>query len=246
MGRAKLPGVAKGASLAGSETSGAAVGGARQSKTDRVYLSLKQAIVSGELPPNALIDKFELSARFQVSRLSVSAAVSRLAFEKLIDVEPQRGSYVAKIRLSDARQWMLVRRALEMEVVATCARELPDAAIQCLGRNIAYQRTALKACDMQGFHDFDTAFHLQLIDALGWGRVAEILDPVRTHLERVRRTLLPEPGRMKRTFAEHQEIHRAIAAHEPETARKAMEHHLNQVLRELEMFVARHPGFFDP
>jgi DNA-binding GntR family transcriptional regulator len=209
-------------------------------------LSLKQAIVSGELPPNALIDKIELSARFQVSRLSVTAAVSRLAFEKLIDVEPQRGSYVAKTRLSDARQWMLVRRALEMEVVATCARELPEAAIERLGRNIAYQRTALEAGDVQGFHELDTVFHLQLVEALGWARVGEILDPVRTHLERVRRTLLPEPGRMKRTFTEHQEIHRAVAARKPEAARKAMEHHLNQVLRELEIFVARHPGFFEP
>lgn len=236
-------GGAKGARLVGTETSGA---GARQTKADRVYLSLKQAIVSGELPPNAVIDKSELSARFHVSRLSVTAAISRLAFEKLVDVEPQRGSYVTKIRLSDARQWMLVRRALEMEVAATCARELPDGAIERLGRNIAYQRTALKAGDVQGFHELDTVLHLQLVEALGWGRIAEILEPVRTHLERVRRTLLPEPGRMKRTFAEHQEIHRAITAREPEAARKAMEHHLNQVLRELEIFVARHPGFFEP
>jgi DNA-binding GntR family transcriptional regulator len=219
--------------------------GGRQSKADRVYLSLKQAIVSGGLPPNALIDKIELSTRFQVSRLSVTAAVNRLAFERLVVVEPQRGSYVAKIRLDDARQWMLVRRALEMEVVATCARELPETSIERLGRNIAYQRTALDAGDVQGFHELDTVLHLQLVDALGWSRVAEVLEPVRTHLDRVRRTLLPAPGRMNRTFAEHQEIYRAIAAREPDAARQAMETHLNQVLHELEMFVARHPGFFE-
>jgi DNA-binding GntR family transcriptional regulator len=220
-------------------------GAGRRSKADRVYWSLKQAIVSGELPPDALIDKIDLSTRFQVSRLSVTSAVNRLAFERLVLIEPQRGSYVAKIRLSDARQWMLVRRALEMEVVATCARELPDTAIERLGRNIAYQRTALDAGDVQGFHELDTMLHLQLVEALGWGRVVEILDPVRTHLERVRRTLLPEPGRMERTFAEHQEIYRAIAAREPEAASQAMERHLNQVLRELEIFVTRHPGFFE-
>jgi DNA-binding FadR family transcriptional regulator len=50
---------------------------------------------------------------------------------------------------------------------------------------------------------------------------------------------------MNRTFAEHQEIYRAIAAREPDAAREAMERHLNQVLRELEIFVARHPGFFE-
>jgi len=220
--------------------------GSRQSKAERVYSGLKQAIVSGEFSPEAPIDKNELGARFRVSRLSVTAAVNRLAYERLVVIEPQRGSYVAKIRLSDARQWMLVRRALEMEVAVAAARDLPDESIERLGRNLAYQRTALDAGDVQGFHELDTLLHLQMVEALGWGRVAEALDPVRTHLDRVRRTLLPEPGRMERTFAEHQEIYRAMAARRPDEARDAMGRHLDQVLSHLETFVTRHPGFFEP
>jgi DNA-binding GntR family transcriptional regulator len=60
----------------------------------------------------------------------------------------------------------------------------------------------------------------------------------------VRRILLPEPGRMPATFAEHQAIHRAIAAHKPAAAVKAMRRHLDRVLRELEVFEKRHPNFF--
>ena len=72
-------------------------GGARQFKVDRVYLALKQAIVAGELAPMALVDKGEWSARFGVSRLSITSAINRLAFEGLVVIEPQRGSYVSKI-----------------------------------------------------------------------------------------------------------------------------------------------------
>jgi GntR family transcriptional regulator, rspAB operon transcriptional repressor len=215
------------------------------SKVDRIYSILKQAIVSGALSPDTLIDKAEWSARLGVSRLSVTSAVNRLAFERLVVIEPQRGSYVAKIRLADVKQWMLVRKLLETEVVAICAREASEAAIEQLARNLAYQRTALDNGDMQGFHELDTLFHRQMADGMGLARVSETLDPVRTHLERVRRTLLPEPGRMEATLAEHQAIGRMVAAREPDAARHAMGNHLDRVLRELESFVSRHPRFFE-
>jgi DNA-binding GntR family transcriptional regulator len=219
--------------------------GARGSKVDQAYLALKQAIVSGALAPETLIDKNEWCAVFDISRLSITGAINRLAFERLVVVEPQRGSYVAKIRLEDVRQWMLMRRALEMEVVAVCATSMSDDAIKGLGQNLAYQQAAIKSGDLQGFHELDTRFHRQMAEGLGLARVSEVLDPIRTHLERVRRTLLPEPGRLEGTFIEHEAIYRTIAARQPDQARNAMANHLDRVSRELHAFVIRHPGFFE-
>jgi DNA-binding GntR family transcriptional regulator len=215
------------------------------SKVDQAYLALKRAIVSGALAPDAPIDKNEWCAIFEVSRLSITTAINRLAFEGLVVVEPQRGSYVAKIHLEDVRQWMLMRRALEIEVVGVCAADMPDDAIAALGQNLAYQMAAITSGDLQGFHELDTRFHRQLTEGLRLGRVGEVLDPIRTHLERVRRTLLPEPGRPEGTFREHEAIFRAIAAHEPDQAKNQMANHLDRVSRELQSFVAKHPGFFE-
>ena len=215
------------------------------SKVDQAYLALKQAIVSGALAPETLIDKNEWCVRFDVSRLSITTAINRLAFERLVVVEPQRGSYVAKIRLQDVRQWMLMRRALEIEVVAVCAANMPAQAIENLGQNVGYQEAAIKSGDLQGFHELDTRFHRQMAESLGLARISEVLDPIRTHLERVRRTLLPEPGRIERTFAEHEAIYRSVLAHQPDRAREAMANHLDRVSGELDAFVARHPGFFE-
>src|SRR3981081_994742 len=125
--------------------------GSGGSKVDQAYLALKQAIVSGALAPDTLIDKNEWCARFDVSRLSITTAINRLAFERLVVVEPQRGSYVAKIHLEDVKQWMLMRRALEMEVVAVCATNMPELAIESLGQNLAYQAAAHQRGDTPGF-----------------------------------------------------------------------------------------------
>jgi DNA-binding GntR family transcriptional regulator len=219
--------------------------GAGGSKVDQAYLALKEAIVSGALAPETPIDKNEWCAVFEVSRLSITTAINRLAFERLVVVEPQRGSYVAKIRLEDVKQWMLMRRALEMEVVAVCAASMPEHAIERLGQNLAYQEAAIKSGDLQGFHELDTRFHRQIAEGLGLARITEVLDPIRTHLERVRRTLLPEPGRLQGTFIEHETIYRGLMARQPDQAREAMASHLDRVSRELHAFVARNPGFFE-
>lgn len=218
---------------------------ARESKVNRAYLGLKRAIISGDLAPRTLIDKNEWCARFGVSRLSVTSAINRLSFEGLVVVEPQRGSYVTRIRLVDVKQWMMMRRALETEVVAICARELPPAAIDRLNQNLAYQRAALDSGDLTGFHELDMRFHRQMTNGLGLARVGEALDTLGMHLDRVRRTLLPAPGRMEATFAEHHAIFQAIVERRPVRAEESMRSHLGRVLCELEGFVERHPGFFE-
>ncbi|WP_407177376.1 GntR family transcriptional regulator [Bradyrhizobium sp. STM 3562] len=218
----------------------------RESKVDRVYRALKQAIVSGGLAPETPIDKNEWCARFEVSRLSITSAINHLAFEGLVVIEPQRGSYVARMHLADVKQWMLMRRALEMEVVASCATSLSEEGLAKLAQNLAYQRAGLASGDLQGFHELDTRFHRQMAESLGLARISEVLDPIRTHLERVRRTLLPEPGRMQETFAEHEAIYQAIAAHDGNRARREMASHLDRVAAELQAFVTRHPDFFEP
>jgi GntR family transcriptional regulator, rspAB operon transcriptional repressor len=219
--------------------------GARQSKVDRVYLALKQAIVAGDLAPMTLVDKNEWSARFEVSRLSITSAINRLAFEGLVVIQPQRGSYVSRIRLADVKQWMMMRRLLEVEVAETCASELESPAIDQLSQNLAYQRAAIDSGDLAGFHELDTRFHRQMTNGLGLSRVGEALDSLCMHLDRVRRTLLPAPGRMEGTLAEHRAIYQAIAERRPDRAALSMRAHLGSVLRELEDFVPRHPGFFE-
>src|SRR5689334_15094265 len=110
---------------------------------------------------------------------------------------------------------MLMRRALEMEVVALCAADMADEALAGLEKNLAYQKAAISSGALEGFHELDTGFHRQMTEALGLVRVGEVLDPLRTHLERVLRTLLTEPARPQNPFREHEAIYAAIAARQP-------------------------------
>ena len=102
------------------------------SKADAVYGELKEAILSGALEPGRPIDKTGLCEKLAVSRFPVSAAVSRLAYDRLVDVAPQHGSFVSLISLSDVRERLFIRSALEGEIAAEAARRLTSAPLHCL------------------------------------------------------------------------------------------------------------------
>lgn len=216
------------------------------SKAEQVYDAVKEAILSGELEPGEAIDKNALCERLGVSRFPVSAAISRLAFERLVRVEPQHGSFVAPISAGGVREYLFVRRALEGEIAARAALELDETGRADLAANLVEAEEAARAGDRSRFYALDVAFHLTLTQSLGLRRSEEILDGVREQLERPRRLLMTPAGRMQQSFAEHRDVYSAIEARAPEAARKAMGAHIATVSDTFEALARAKPDLFTP
>ena len=216
------------------------------SKAGQVYDAVKEAILSGELEPGQAIDKLALCERLGVSRFPVSAAISRLAFERLVRVEPQHGSFVAPISAGDVRELLFVRQALEGEIAARAALELDEATRADLTENLGQSEAAAEAGDRARFYALDVGFHALLTERLGLRRSEEILDGVRQHLERPRRLLMTPPGRMRDTLAEHRAVFSAIETRRPEAARAAMSAHIATVAHTFEALAKAKPGLFAP
>ena len=216
----------------------------RSSKADHVYRDLKESILSGILEPGGAIDKLALCERLGVSRFPVSSAINRLAFERLVTIEPQHGSFVAKISIDGVRERLWVRRALEGEIAAKASTQMPPEGMEKLERNLRYQQAAVEARDVAGFYALDVDFHRLLTSQLGLGHTSEILDSLRSHLERVRRLLLSPPGRLPVSFAEHSAIAKAVAKGDAAGARAAMHYHLQQTTDLFENFVIERSSLF--
>jgi DNA-binding GntR family transcriptional regulator len=214
------------------------------SKAEQVYGAVKEAILSGELEPGQPIDKLALCERLGVSRFPVSAAISRLAFERLVRVEPQHGSFVARISFADTRERLFIRRALEGEIAAEAARRFDEAGKIALKENLRDGAIAEASGDRPRFYELDVAFHAILTQHLGLGRSGEILDGVREHLERIRRLLMTPAGRMKATIAEHEAIAAAVVDADATRARAAMEAHMIEMTALFETFSRQRPELF--
>ena len=215
------------------------------SKAALVYNDLRAAIVDLALKPGARIDKQEICERLGVSRQPLAEAIIRLAEERLVEVEPQKGTFVARIRLSDVAEAAFVRRALEVATVTAIAPDIDDATLKRLDRILAYQAAAVKTKDEEEFYALDVRFHAMLFDRLGMRRLADAVESSRAPLERARRLLLPTP-RTPGSLREHREILAALGERDPRAAAAAMGAHLDAVLAEIRRFADRQPQLFEP
>lgn len=209
-----------------------------------VYDDLRSAIIGLKLRPGARIDKAEICTRLGVSRQPLAEALARLAEERLVDVEPQKGTFVSRIRLSEVNGAAFVRRAVEIAAVAHIAPTMEKPAIARLQRILGYQNAAIENDDAEGFYTLDVRFHATLLDQLAMARVADIVETSRAQLERARRLLLPTPRR-RAAFAEHEAIVAALADRNPDDAATAMGRHLDRGLSELGSLVAKQPELFE-
>ena len=216
------------------------------SKAEAVYVELKEAILSGALEPGSLIDKARLCEKLGVSRFPVSAAVSRLAYDRLVDVEPQHGSFVTRISLNDVRERLFIRSALEGEIAAEAALRMTRADKDALGANLKKEAKAVVDEDRAAFYALDVAFHRLLTDRLGMARADDVLGSLRVHLERTRRLTMFSRGQLRASLNEHSAIAAAIEAKDPAAARQAMKGHLSITGARLETLAKQQPALFSP
>ena len=228
-----------------NETGGTVAKGAH-SKADVVYGVLKEAILTSALEPGCLIDKTMICAKLGVSRFPVSAAVSRLAYDRLVDVAPQHGSFVSRISINDVRERLFIRSALEGEIAAEAARRMSRSDKDALAANLREAKYAVEADDRAAFYATDVAFHQILAARLGMARASEVLDSLRVHLERVRRLLMSPPGRIREVLLEHGAIVAAVERADAPTAREAMKRHLGVTGDLLEKVARQRPEMFSP
>lgn len=203
------------------------------SRTEEIYRALRERIRHLVLKPGALIVKDAIAEEFGVSRAPVHDALTRLADEGLVEIAPQRGSFVAPIRVQDVRESLFTRMALECEAMRHAAEKATPELIAALDANLAAQERALSGA-IEDFYKLDEELHKLICGAMGFDRALRFLDTARPMLDRIRPIVLPHTTRAERTFSEHRRLVEAIRMGDPEFAAAAMRNHLRSVERSIE------------
>lgn len=211
-------------------------------KADWVYGVLRRRIRDLELAPGLVLNKDELTEEFGVSRAPINEAIARLAEERLVEVFPQHGSFVAEIRIQDVREGLFIRMGLEVQAMREAATARTAGLIATLEANLEAQAAALRADDLRGFYDLDEALHEAIFSATGHARARRFLDSARAQLDRVRLLALPKAGRPEATLLEHRWLVQALRTGDPEFAASAMRVHLMAVTRSVEEQLREAPG----
>ena len=218
----------------------------RLSESARIRAALRAAILDVARVPGAVIAEHDIAARFGVSRTPVREALLRLADEGLVDVKPQRGTFVARLSLKRIEEALFVRQAVECMILERVAAREDRAAIAArLGAIVAEQAAAIDAGDVGTALDADTRFHHAMVVASGLEGVWSVVGEARDLHHRIRAIAVPELGSAAQAIRDHRAIVRAVRDGDAARAARAMERHLDRNFALAKAIAALHPDYFD-
>lgn len=213
--------------------------------SQQAYEVLRNAIIDLHLAPGTLLRKDQICEVLGISRTPIGEALTRLSEEGLVDILPQRGTFVSRIALESVYEGAFIRRALESAAARQLATRLTDDVISQFDRNLRFQVVSVEAGDITGFHRLDQEFHAILCNSTGFPRITRLVESSRAQLDRVRFLILPTPGRLRQTLDEHFAIFDALKSGDEQAAGQAVEVHLDQTPKRLDLLIAERPELFE-
>jgi DNA-binding GntR family transcriptional regulator len=156
---------------------------------DRAYRMLRDAIVTGELEPGAVIRDAELAERVGLSRTPVREALARLADEGLVETKPHAWTRVTPLMLREVRDALVVVRAMHELAVRLAVPLMTERHSHRMREANRLFAAALDAGDVHGAVDADDALHDVPVAVLGNRALAATIErqlPLIRRLERQR------------------------------------------------------------
>lgn len=194
---------------------------------DRVHRQIHEAITDRRLPPGTKLVEQALADALSVSRARVRAALARLALEKMVVIEPNRGASVAVPTVAEAREVFQARRLVEDFVARTLAGRMNAEMLAALHAHVAEEEAARARRDRSAVIRLSGAFHQRLADLAGNRILAEML------AELISRSSLviavhEMPGTADCSHHDHTGLLDALGG-TPEQAAAAMSAHLDEI-----------------
>jgi DNA-binding GntR family transcriptional regulator len=211
---------------------------------DQAYRILRQAIITLHMPPGAVIVEKQITDQLGISRTPVRDAIRQLADERLVNIRPQSGTYVALIDRHQLEEGRLIRRALEVEGVRLAVERIDEGGIERLRDIIALQERAASKQRHEDFIAYDDQFHQTISELSGYSRLWRIINRSKAELDRVRYLSSPLPHQEEKAIAQHTAIVDAMAKHNVEKTVKAMTHHLDDAYDRTSILFRQHAEMF--
>ncbi len=208
----------------------------------QVYKILRDQIIRGHFAPGKRISESEISRQLNVSRQPVREAFIKLRNDGLVEVRPQRGTFVTKIYLDAVNDARFIREAIEVEIVKLLVQLADPEHIRLLRELIELQKKSCGA-DPDEFYQLDEQFHRMLADLAGKSTVWNVVARLKAHFDRVR-YLSSSQKPLQRLIDQHENLLDAIARKDLKKAENAIRCHMKEVLIDLPKVVAKQPELF--
>ncbi|HHT90664.1 MAG: GntR family transcriptional regulator [Bacillota bacterium] len=219
-------------------------GKGRRSAREYLYQTLRAKILCLELKPGTKMPEQEVSDEFQVSRTPVREVFVQLLQDELVEIYPQRGTYVSLINLKHLEEGRFVRELVEKVVIREAAGRLSKDDLFELETNLASQKISYRERNYLQMLALDDAFHGAIFRACGRGRSWAMVQKLGYDFIRVRVLRLSHDFHWDKILWQHQLIFKALKDGDSQEAARIMGEHLQMVIVEKEQLTEEYPEYF--
>lgn len=209
---------------------------AYRTKSELVYLYLREAIVDGVLTSDRPLKTTELAQQLGVSEVPVREALVRLQAEGFIHREANAIARVVGLNPREVRELNLIRSRLEGLATKLATERAPDLAdrLQPITDGMG---TALEKGDVAAYMKLNNRFHEAIIEASAAQWLVRSLTDLRDMTKRFQMVLELVPERARESYEEHLQIHAAIRAGEADRAEELARDHRMRASHQLEAYL---------
>ncbi|MCK1742067.1 GntR family transcriptional regulator [Bradyrhizobium sp. 139] len=196
-------------------------------RTEEIAQWIRREIESGAFPPGSRLEERPLSERFGVSKTPVREALIQLSSLGLIELRQRRGAIVTLLSVDQVISMFEVMTELESMAARLAASRISAE----LGKELTKIHRCSEECiGTEDFDKYDTInkeFHELIYRGSCNDYLESSVKDVRARLRTYRRYPFQNPGRIRRSFADHAQILDAILKGDGEAAANAMRDHIS-------------------
>lgn len=198
----------------------------KQNRADQLRVLIEEDIASGRLPPGSRLEESALAERFNVSRTPVREALAQLASAGLVEMRPRQGAVVATLSLDTIVEMFEVMANLESLCAELCARRMnadDHANLLVLHRRC---EEVIASGDVNAYYEANRCFHEAIYVGSHNRYLEDMTRALRNRVSSYRHIQLRHPGRLRRSWTEHDAIVQAIIQGDPDRAREVTKQHI--------------------
>ena len=205
--------------------------------TQQIRDAIREAIVERRLSPGTKLSEADVGNLFNVSRTLARAALQALSYEGLVNVEKNRGAFVAYPSPEEARQIFAARRLVEPGILREAAARITPSDIQHLkqllleeGRLMVERGQTARRAEIKASGDF----HLMLASLAGNAIMQRFMEELVARSSLVI-ALYGQSTASSCGHSEHGEIIAAIERRDLDRACHLMLHHISHIETDLDL-----------
>ena len=195
--------------------------------SEQAYRSIRDLIVTLDLPPGAVVSEADLMTRLGMGRTPVREALRALARERLVEVYPRRGIFVAGVDPRELSALSEARSVLEPAAARLAAVRLTDADRATIDELLHELDGLGRIPDERELIALDQRLHRFVYAACRNAFLESSLDDYYTHALRIWFLALDRLEHLDDAVGEHKAILEAIRDGDAEAAAATMAAHID-------------------